>query len=179
MRRLLANTSSREAALAALTAALADQNGDIAGTSASLLAGEESLPAEQRAQAAVRAFSYSGSKEAGVWVMRGLLANSSSREAALAALTAGLAARNPSIAVTSASLLAGEESLPTEQGAQAAVRAFSSPWSRGAGVRVMRRLLANTSSREAALAALTAGLADQEANVSATCRNLLDGEPTT
>ena len=97
----------------------------------------------------------------------------------LAALTAALADQDGDIAGTSASLLAGEESLPTEQGVQAAVRAFSYSGSRGAGVRVMRRLLANTSSREAALAALTAGLADQEANVSATCRNLLDGEPTT
>jgi len=169
---------SRDAALAALREGLIDDDGDIAATSASLLAAEGSLPASEGAQAAVRAFRVSSSRETGVRVIRGLLGGEAeSRDAALAALREGLTDDDWDIAATSASLLAAEGSLPASERAQAAVRAFRGSSSRETGVRVIRGMLdGEAESRDAALAALREGLTDDDRGIAATCAKILKVE---
>jgi len=176
MRELLADDATRPAALAALEEGLGDGDWDIAGASASLLAETRALGPEQRARAAVRAFSAESSREAGVRVMRELLADPGTRPAALAALAEGADDGDSDTAITSASLLGEEDMLSAEQGARAAVQAFHLGSSREPGVRVMRRLLRDNESRQAALTALEDGLRERDRIAAVTSARLLAEE---
>jgi hypothetical protein len=173
IRALVADDATRPAALAALEEALGDGDWDIAGASAALLAETRALPTEQRARAAVRALSAESSREAGVRVMRELLAEIATRPSALTALEEGMDDGDSDTAITSASLLAEEGALPPEPGARTAVQAFHLGSSREAGVRVMRGLLREDDSRQAALSALEDGLRERDRITAVTCARLL------
>lgn len=176
IRELHIDPGFREAASRALYASLADNDRDIAMTSAACLADARLLPAAAGARVAVAAFYSDRSRERGIAVIRGLLVDEATRDTALTALRDGLGHRDRDIVVTCAHILAQDGTLSPTERVRAAVRAFSSDDTREAAVLAVRALLAGPATRQAAYEVLSESLSDGETDIAETSMLILDGE---